>query len=70
MAAVEHSKYTSHNSGLGNGGLPEEGSTGRLANGGVMAAVGGGSHVVDQGDQAVLQAHPRLVRPSGKEANN
>ncbi len=27
-------------SGLGNGGLPEESSTGRLANGGVMAAVG------------------------------
>ncbi len=53
-------------SGPGNGGLPEEGSTGRLANGGVMSAVGGGSHVVDQGDQAVLQAHPCLVRPSGK----
>ncbi len=53
--------------GLVNGGLPEEGSTGRLANGGVMAAVGRGSHVVDQGHQAVLQAHPRLVRPSGRE---
>ncbi len=26
-------------SGPGNGGLPEEGATGRLANGGVMAAV-------------------------------
>jgi hypothetical protein len=31
-----------------------------------MAAVGRGSHMVNQGDQAVLQAHPRLVRPSGK----
>ena len=29
-----------------------------------MATVGGGAHVVDEGHQAILQAHPALARPS------
>ena len=43
---------------------PEEGSAGSLANGGVVAAVGRGTNMIDERDQPVLEAYPGLVRPS------